>query len=681
MAPQQSGPQGQPLRLVLTGGGTSGHVNPALAMAQAFQRQAGGAKIDYIGIRGRAEEVIVPEAGLPLHFVTSAPFCSPKRPLGFARFALRLAFGCLTAGGMLLRLRPDYVLATGGYAAAPVVLAQTALRSLGLSRAKIILHEANASPGKLNRLMASRADHLFLTFGLDQANAANGREGVVVGYPVRQSLERLDRQEALARLGLDLPPGVRVVLVFGGSQGARSINQAIIKALAPLSQAPTPLFILHATGLGGKNHHPWKECQDLTDRLYGPDWTAKLAHLYRLVPYLHDMSAAYSAADLVVCRAGAGTIHEISSLGKAALLIPKPNLPADHQVVNARTMVACGGAELLYEDLLTDGGRIMAGLDGQTLAESIMDLIAQPERIEELSRASQAFLPQGAAGRIARMVLQPGEETPASMPNNVLPPPPTHQGLLTLLSRAYRAGPQNYDPTRLVPDPDELTYYRRRSALLLLEPAWPTRNLGVKLVGFLKDESKIDHLVLILSDRTPVGPFKRLFGGDFVQVGFIRRNALTSLMIIDRLTPQLEEALKKALVDPYYEVRTKAAQATAHFAGRLAQPAAFEDLLRERLADRSFEVVCAAAGALGCIGRDESAVSALLALKRHRLWPVRQASLTALKELVRRGVVIDRERLIQEVTGFVTTATDFRPHFSIKAAYQELLDLLEKEER
>jgi len=279
------------------------------------------------------------------------------------------------------------------------------------------------------------------------------------------------------------------------------------------------------------------------------------------------------------------------------------------------------------------------------------------------------------------MVLQPGEETPANMSNNVLPPPPTHQGLLTLLSRAYQAGPHNYDPARLVPDPDELTYYRRRSALLLLELAWPARNMGVKLVGFLKDESKIDHLVLVLSDRTPVNPFKRLFGGDFVQVGFIRRNSLTSLMLIDRLTPQLEEALKKALIDPYYEVRTKAAQATAHFAGRLAQPAAFEDLLRERLADRSFEVICAAAGALGCIGRDESAVSALLAVKRHRLWPVRQASLTALKELVRRGVVTDRERLIQEVTGFVTTATDFRPHFSIKAAYQELLDLLEKEER
>ena len=680
MTTRKNAPSEQSLRLVLTGGGTSGHVNPALAMAQAFQSQAGGAKIDYIGVRGRAEEVIVPEAGLPLHFVTSAPFCSPKRPLGFTCFALKLAFGCLTAGGMLLRLRPDYVLATGGYAAAPVVLAQAALRSLGLSRAKIILHEANASPGKLNRLMASRADHLFLTFGLDQASAANGR-GVVVGYPVRQSLEPLDRQEALTKLGLDLPPGVRVVLVFGGSQGARSINQAIIKALAPLSQTPTPLFILHATGLGGKDHHPRQECQGLLGRLYGPDWTARLAYLYRLVPYLHDMSAAYSAADLIVCRAGAGTIHEISSLGKAALLIPKPNLPADHQVVNARTMAACGGAELLYEDLLIDGGRITAGLDSQTLAESIMDFIAQPDRIEELSRASQAFLPQGAAGRIARMVLQPGEETPANMSNNVLPPPPTHQGLLTLLSRAYQAGSQNYDPARLVPDPDELTYYRRRSALLLLEPAWPTRNLGIKLVGFLKDESKIDHLVLILSDRTPVGPFKRLFGGDFVQVGFIRRNALTSLMLIDRLTPQLEEALKKALVDPYYEVRTKAAQATAHFAGRLAQPAAFEDLLRGRLADKSFEVVCAAADALGCIGRDESAVNALLALKRHRLWPVRQASLTALNELVRRGVVTDRERLIQEMTGFVTTATDFRPHFSIKAAYQELLDLLEKEER
>ncbi len=667
----------RPARIILTGGGTSGHVHPALAMGQAFERLLGGADIRYVGVRGRAEEVIVPRAGLPLAFVPAAPYASPRRPKAFARFAFNLGLGCLKAAGMLMAFRPDFILATGGYVAAPMVLSHMALKALGLSRAKVILHEANAVPGKLNHLMASRADHLFLTFAGSQ-EVVNNRRCRVVGYPVRQALSRLDRQEALARLNLKLPQDKKLVLIFGGSQGARSINMAVVEALAHFEKSGLPLFILHATGLGGSDHKPWEETQARLAELGGPRWLERFGRLYRAEVYVHDMAAAYSAADLVVCRAGAGAAHEISSMGVPALLIPKPNLPGDHQIQNARAMAAQGAAEVLYEDLLLVDDRLAAGLDGAVLASRVLDLLSQPQTLTRLAQKCQGFMAAQAAERIARLTL--GQETaPLKAPAAQISPPPSHEALLTRLSRARAADPEGYDPAQELPEPGELSYYQRRSAFLLADEAWTRRNVGVKLVGLLKDESKVDHLLFMLADRRPVSRLKRWLGGDFVQVGFIRRNCLTSLMIIDRCTPKLEKTLHLALSDPYFEVRSHAAKAVAWFCERLEDRAGFQNRLIHALADPSFEVVREAALALGRAGTDEAAVAALVSLRRHHYWQVRQAALAALRGLVLRGVVKDKNRLRRDVAGFVTTATDFSPHFSIKAAYHQLAAALQKE--
>jgi len=664
-----------PKKIILTGGGTSGHVNPALAMGQAFEERLGRAEIRYIGVKGRAEEVIVPKAGLRIDFVPASGYASPRNPLAFARFALKLFFGCLKAGAILLRFRPDFILATGGFAAAPVVLAQAFLKGLGFSKARTVLHEANAVPGKLNQLMASRVDHLFLTFPRSRSNLDH-KAGEVVGYPVRSALARLEREEARRRLGLDLAPGRKLVLIFGGSQGARSINQAVVGALGILSRAADPPFILHAVGLGASDHRPREETGALLELAHGPGWRTDLAGIYRQEIYLHDMAAAYSAADLVVCRAGAGAIHEVSSLGCPTLLIPKPNLPGDHQVVNARALAAVGGAEVIYEDLiLTDLG-LTSGVAGPRLAGRILDLLSDPEKLEAMSAKAKRFMSGGAAARIAERVLQPSSKPGPDSESRLLPPSPTHEGLLNLLTRAYHSQPEAYSPLRLVPDPEELEYYRARSALLLLAPHWIQRNIGIKLIGLLKDESKIDPLLRVLTDRTPVAWWKRLLGGDFYQVGFIRRNAVGSLILIDCHTKALEEALLNALSDPYYEVRAQAARALARFSQRLTEPARAQRTLMGMLGDKSFEVVRESALALGSVGQDGYAIEALLGLRLHRYWQVRQAALSALAELARRSVPSDPERLLQDVTGFVVTATDFRPSFTIKGAYRELVEEL-----
>jgi len=674
---QPTTPEPPPARLVLTGGGTSGHVNPALAMGQALEARLGRARMLYLGVKGRAEEVIVPKAGLPIGFVSAAPYASPRRPLAFARFVVTLGLGMLKAAAALWRFKPDYLLATGGFAAAPAVLSLALLKRLGLSKAKIIIHEANAVLGKFNRLMAGRADHLFLTFPASQTGLDRGRVSVV-GYPVRGVLAALDRRAALERLGLELDQETKVVLVFGGSQGARTINRAVVEALGWLERAERPPFILHATGLGSADFKPWPETQALLGRLYGPDWPERFARLYRPEVYIHDMAAAYSAADLVICRAGAGAIHELSALGKPALLIPKPNLPGDHQVQNARALSLRGGAEVLHEDLLIRDGRLIEGLDGRDLAGRILELLADPERLASLSQNCRGFMASDAAERIAELILNPEVRASQAQPVRVLPPPPTHEGLLAMLNRARNGDPKGFDPAGLIPDPEELDYFRHRSALLLLRPAWQSRNVGVKLAGLLKDQTKIEPLILLLTDRRPVAGLARLLGGDFEQVGFIRRNCLTSLMLIDRLTPELEGALVQALADPYYEVRSHAARAAAHFADRLARPEEFQRLLEAGLGDKNFEVAREAALALGRVGRDDSATRALLGLRLHRFWQVREAALQALRQLSDRGLVREPALLLDEVAGFVTTATDFAPHFAIKAAYQDLVQGLRR---
>lgn len=663
-------------RILLTGGGTSGHVNPALAMGQAFKARFGQAELLYVGVRGRAEEIIVPKAGLPIKFVPSAGYASPRRLPAFLKFSFKISLGLIKSIYILLGFRPEYILATGGYVAAPIIFAHSLLTRLGLSRAVVVLHEANAVPGKLNALMAPRVDHLFLTFPHTRGNGERSK-GIVTGYPVRNTLERMDREQAREKMGL--PRDRKVVLIFGGSQGARSINKAVVGALGSLLEHPDPPFILHGAGLGSKTHHPLEETTRLLQETLGPDWAERTREFYRLETYLHDMAAAYSAADLVVCRAGAGAIHEVSSLGVPTLLIPKPNLPGDHQVENARSLAAFGGAELCHEELLIESGKLVSGVDGPDLAARVLALVDDSKRLKELSQRVREFMAPGAAERIADLVMGSGESKaqirePDQPP---LPESPSSQALLVRLTRAYLAQGKDYDPWKYVSGPAEMDYLCHRSAQLLISPDWTVRNTGVKLLGLLKDKTRVGPLMLLVRDRTPASWLHRFLGGDYQQVGFIRRNAIISLILIDRCEQGLEELLETALEDPYYEVRVQAARAVAHFKDRFpGGPERFLEPLYARLKDSSFEVVQESALSLGRIGGGPETVRQLLGLRINRYWQVRQAALQALIQMTRQGGVEDPEELLRQISGFVVLATDFRPRFTIKAAFSELVDLL-----
>jgi UDP-N-acetylglucosamine--N-acetylmuramyl-(pentapeptide) pyrophosphoryl-undecaprenol N-acetylglucosamine transferase len=341
--------------MVLIGaGGTAGHVVPALAVADALRDR--GAEVAFIGGE-RAERELVPEAGYELHTLRVVPL--PRRAPAAAARAAMIDGGAVRAAIHLLRaLRPDVVLGAGGYVAGPAGLAAVT------RRVPLVLMEADSHLGLTNRALAPLARRVCLAFPL------HGRDGgryVLTGRPV--PAPATDRAAARARFSI--AEDERCVLVFGGSQGARSINHAAIEAFGEAR-----FRVLHAAGT-----------RDL------PDLTAPGPH-YDLRGYIDDLNEALLAADLVIARSG-GSVFEIAAHGRPMVLIPYPHATADHQMANARYFENEGAAVVIPD----------AELSGPRLAQEVGRILADPSRLAGMARASETMARPDAAQRIADEVL------------------------------------------------------------------------------------------------------------------------------------------------------------------------------------------------------------------------------------------------------------------------------------
>jgi UDP-N-acetylglucosamine--N-acetylmuramyl-(pentapeptide) pyrophosphoryl-undecaprenol N-acetylglucosamine transferase len=338
---------------VIGAGGTAGHVVPALAVADALR--ADGAEVAFIGGE-RAELELVPEAGYELRTLRVQPLYR-KQPLRAARAAGVDAAALLAARRLLAELRPAAVMGAGGYVAGPVGLAAV------IRRVPLVLCEADSHLGLTNRLLAPVAKRVCLAFPIA------GRDGdryLITGRPVPPPAT--DRKAARERFGIGAEE--TCVLVFGGSQGARSINHAAVEAFAGAR-----FHVLHAAGE-----------RDL------PDLHAPGPH-YDLRGYISDFGEALLASDLVIARSG-GSIFEIAAAGKPAVLIPYPHATADHQTANARYMEEAGAAIVIPDDELTPA----------RLAAEVGGLLADNGRLAAMARASAALAKPDAAREIAREV-------------------------------------------------------------------------------------------------------------------------------------------------------------------------------------------------------------------------------------------------------------------------------------
>jgi UDP-N-acetylglucosamine--N-acetylmuramyl-(pentapeptide) pyrophosphoryl-undecaprenol N-acetylglucosamine transferase len=361
---------------LIAGGGTAGHVQPAIAIARALaDRGHPTASIELVGSERGIEARLVPAAGFEL---TTLPGRGLERR--FSLRNLRSAFSLLVAFGRAWRLvgrrKPRVVVSVGGYASVPCALAAV------LRRVPIVVAEQNAAPGAANRLVGRFAKACAVSFEGTPLPRA-----VVTGNPVRPEVLAIDRRRdsASARTKLDVEPGRRMVLVFGGSLGALRINRAALDA-ARRWAARDDLHLRHVIG-----SRDWAE---ITTQ--GPPVPPDAPLRYQAVEYDDDMPTSLASADIAVSRSGATSSFELLAVGLPAVLVPSPHVTADHQTANARHLERAGAAVVVPD----------AELDGERLVAEVDALLADRRRLEQMAAAGRAAARPDAADVIAALVEQ-----------------------------------------------------------------------------------------------------------------------------------------------------------------------------------------------------------------------------------------------------------------------------------
>lgn len=343
------------MRAILAGGGTGGHVIPALAIAQQLQKQY-GAGILFIGTSRGIENRLVPNAGFELRHVDVGAL----KNVGFftrLKTLFDLPRAVLAAGRILSQFRPDVAIGVGGYASGPAMLAAV------LRRIPTLIFEPNVVPGFANRIVAPFVSAAAVHF---EETGKFFRHCRVTGVPVREAF-----------FGSDTEPGTPTLLIFGGSQGARAINEAAIQAIPELLRQIPGLQVIHQTGEAGYN-----------------DARAAYANLGSAVEvhrFIDDMPRYFARASLLVCRSGASTVAEVTAAGKPTIFVPFPRAADDHQKRNAEALVRAGAAVMLEQSQLTAG----------SLVQTVRSLFADPVRLKSMGKAGRKLAHPNAAKEIA----------------------------------------------------------------------------------------------------------------------------------------------------------------------------------------------------------------------------------------------------------------------------------------
>ncbi|WP_109492686.1 undecaprenyldiphospho-muramoylpentapeptide beta-N-acetylglucosaminyltransferase [Mycobacteroides chelonae] len=366
----------RPLSVVLAGGGTAGHVEPAMAVADALREIDPSVRITALGTERGLETRLVPDRGYDLELIVPVPL--PRRLTGdLVRLPLRVRRAVRQTRAVFDNVGADVVIGFGGYVALPAYLA--ARRGpLRRPRVPVVIHEANARAGLANRVGARRAQRV-----LSAVSDSGLRHAEVVGVPVRGSITALDRtalrQEARAHYGFDAD--ALVLLVFGGSQGAVSLNNAVSAAANDLAAAG--VSVLHAHGPKNTIELPQGGPRDVPG-----------APKYVALPYLDRMDLAYAAADIAVCRSGAMTVAEVSAVGLPAIYVPLP-IGNGEQRLNALPVVEAGGGVIVADRDLTP----------ETLAHMVIEIASDSGKLAEMTSAAALSGHPDAARQVAQVAL------------------------------------------------------------------------------------------------------------------------------------------------------------------------------------------------------------------------------------------------------------------------------------
>ncbi len=358
------------MRFVMTGGGTGGHIFPAIAIADGLKERFRDAEILFVGAKGKMEEKVVPENGYEIKLIGVSGF-SRKNIFKNFKF-IKDFFSSMRACKKILEgFRPDAVIGTGGYVSGPVVY--SAIKK-GIPA---VIQEGNSYPGKVTKTMSGKADRVIINFG-ETLNYLKRKDNVVkISYPVRSRLKLTEKKEAKKYFGFDNDN--RTLFVFGGSQGAAGINAAIGKMLGMLTEKNINLI--------------WQVGRNNYDRIIAETGN-KYANV-KVLDFIKEIDKAYSAADLVVCRAGISSIMELSFLGKPAVLIPYPYAAENHQDKNALSMSNLNAAVMVRESEAAE-----------ILQSKVNELIFNDTRLGELGKNASVMYDRDAVEKIVNEIIK-----------------------------------------------------------------------------------------------------------------------------------------------------------------------------------------------------------------------------------------------------------------------------------
>ena len=368
------------MKFIFTCGGTAGHINPALALAGRLRELLPDCRILFIGAEGKMEMELVPREGfeiLPIKITNLSRGRSLEDISHNLQTLKNVLLSTREARKIIREFEPDAVIGTGGYECYPVLKAASELYI------PTLVHESNAVPGLTTRMLSKKVDLVMV--GLEESLSAypKARRVELTGTPVRGKFSCYTRDSAKAELGL--PPDMPLVLSVWGSLGAGRMN-AVMGEFISLMGPQRDFRLIHAAG--GRYYGP------LTDRLRaaGVDWTANGADVR---DYIYDMPRVMAAADLILCRAGASTLSELTYMGKPVFLVPSPNVTNNHQEKNARVLERAGGALVLKEE----------ELDAAGLLDTVREHLASPGKLEGMSRAMASLAVPEATDKICGMII------------------------------------------------------------------------------------------------------------------------------------------------------------------------------------------------------------------------------------------------------------------------------------
>jgi len=361
------------MRVLIAAGGTGGHIYPGIAVAQEIMRRDANSRVQFVGTARGLETRLVPQAGFELSLIESAGLKNVSIGARVKGLAI-LPRSFVSARRLMRQFQPDVVVGAGGYVSGPVVL------TAALTNRPTLVMESNALPGWTNRVLARFVDRAAVSF--EQALPFFRGKAKVTGNPVRREFFEIPAKRR--------EPGEFLLLVFGGSQGARAINEAMVAALPRLKELPTMLRIKHQTGPA--DFEKVKAAYDAAG------WSERAD----VRSYIDNMMADFGKADLVLCRAGATTTAELIAAGKASIMVPFPYAADDHQRKNAEALQAAGASRMILQQELSQ----------ERLVTEIERLVAEPKTLTQMEEASRKLAHGDAAAAAVDMIEELSQKRP-----------------------------------------------------------------------------------------------------------------------------------------------------------------------------------------------------------------------------------------------------------------------------